>query len=511
MNNNSRTAKAIKNSTISLISQICFLLVSFTCRTIFTYLLGAQYLGINGLFSNILVMLSFAELGVGSALVYRMYEPLATGNMQKLAAYVNLYKKIYRWVMAVIAFLGILIIPFLPYLVHAPQVHESLTLLYLLYLLDTIVSYMYVYKKSILIADQKDYIVSIYSQVFNIIAHVLQIIFLLLTHNFVIYCLIRTGGVLLNNIACSRKADKIYRSLQTTNPEPLSNKEISQLKTDVKGLLLTKVASVTFSGTDNLFISAFIGIQYVGILSNYTLLLTTFNGMMNRVFSSITASVGNLAVTGTSEQMEKILKKMFFLNTAIYGYVCIGIVLLIQQFVTQIWLTPEYTLSQTIIFLMIFELFLRSIHYPLYTTRMAMGCFSQHRIWFAVMAVINIILDFMWVKPYGIAGLFVATILCRGTIYFIDLWVVYHEQWKISIWNYLKPMGFWIIFLLSITWFINKSLYLISYSGYVGFILKILLVTLLYVLFVLVVFGRSEEFAYYKKMAYKLLCKGKGI
>ena len=136
MNNNSRTAKAVKNSSTAAICQLFALLLGFVCRTVFTYLLGAEYLGINGLFSNILVMLSFAELGIGSALVYRMYEPLAKGDMVKLAAYVDLYKKIYRWVMVIIAVTGIALIPFLHYLVQAPDVKESLTLLYVLYLFN---------------------------------------------------------------------------------------------------------------------------------------------------------------------------------------------------------------------------------------------------------------------------------------------------------------------------------------------------------------------------------------
>ncbi len=507
MNDSSRTDKALKNSSVALICQLCCLVVGFVCRTVFTYLLGAEYLGIDGLFSNILLMLSFAELGMGTALVYRMYEPLATGNMAKLAAYVNLYKKIYHWVIVVITVCGLALVPFLHYLVRAPEVRESLTLLYCLYLLDTIVSYMYVYKKSILIADQKDYIVSIYTQFFNLVASVLQIVFLMLTHNFVIYCLIHTGCVLLTNIACSKKADKIYHSLNSTPSSALTTQEITQLKIDIKGLVLTKVAGVSFSSTDNLFISAFIGIQYVGILSNYTLVLATFNRVMNKIFYAVTASVGNLAVKGTPVEVESVLKKMFFLNTAIYGYICVGVVLLVREFVTEIWLTPEYALSQTIVLLLIVELFLRGIHYPLYTTRVAMGCFSQHRIWFAILAVVNIVLDFLWVKPYGIAGLIMATILCRSVAYWIDLWVVYREQWKLSVLNYLKPMITWSVFLLISGWIISYLLSLITFSGYIGFGLKILFITFVYPVFVLLVFGRCEEFIYYKEMASQLLFK----
>ena len=150
-----RTNSAVKNSTITLGCQFIFLIMSFICRTVFTKTLGAEYLGVSGLFSNILTILSFAELGIGTALVYRMYKPLAENDYKKLKLYVKLYKKIYTIIIIVISIVGIAIIPLLPYLVTAPNVKESITILYILYLLQTIVSYVCVYKKSILIAESK--------------------------------------------------------------------------------------------------------------------------------------------------------------------------------------------------------------------------------------------------------------------------------------------------------------------------------------------------------------------
>lgn len=183
-----RTYSAVKNSTITLGCQFIFLIMSFICRTVFTKTLGAEYLGVSGLFSNILTILSFAELGIGTALVYRMYKPLAENDYKKLKLYVKLYKKIYTIIIIVISIVGIAIIPLLPYLVTAPNVKESITILYILYLLQTIVSYVCVYKKSILIADQKNYIVNLYTQAFNIAMNIAQCIFLVITHDFVIYC-----------------------------------------------------------------------------------------------------------------------------------------------------------------------------------------------------------------------------------------------------------------------------------------------------------------------------------
>ena len=280
----SRTQKVLLNSSVTFGCQIISLILGFVCRTVFTRMLGAEYLGISGLFTNILTILSFAELGIGSALVYRMYEPLAKKDYKKLHLYMELYKRVYNWIIIVIAVVGIILIPVIPFIVSAPDVKESLTLLYVLYLCQTLVSYVLVYKKSILIADQKSYIVNLYYQIFNIAMNIAQCVFLVLTHDFVIYCLLNIVFNLANNVVCSRRAEKEYPFLNEKPEGKLNKDEIESLQKDVKGLLLTKIASTAFSGTDNIFISSFIGIRYVGILSNYTMFSGIINSIMNKIF-----------------------------------------------------------------------------------------------------------------------------------------------------------------------------------------------------------------------------------
>lgn len=162
---NSRANKALKNVSITTLCQIMYILVSFVCRTVFTKTLGAEYLGVNGLFSNVLTMLSFVDLGMGSALVYKMYKPLAMNDEHMLCVYIRFYKKVYIGIAIVVAIIGLGLIPFLNNIVNAPNIDTSIIVLYLLFLLDTIISYLYAYKKSILIADQKNYIVAIYTQI----------------------------------------------------------------------------------------------------------------------------------------------------------------------------------------------------------------------------------------------------------------------------------------------------------------------------------------------------------
>ncbi len=497
MKTSSRTDNAIKNTKITILCHIVYLVCSFICRTIFTNKLGAEYLGIGGLFSNILTILSFAELGLGSTLVYRLYKPFAEKDYNKINLYLKLYKKIYNIIIIIILITGIAIIPFLGYLTEAPNVKESLIVLYLLYLSHTISSYLFVYKKTLLTADQKDYVVSLFNEIFNVIMNIFQCLVLIFYKDFIIYLIIAIICSILNNVACSLYVEKKYKFLKNETKGKLSKEEIDEFKNDTKGLMMTKVASTAFSGTDNIFISTFIGIEYVGILSNYTLILSTINSLMNKIFSSITASVGNLAVSKDSaEKTERVLFKMFFLNTTMYSYICIGLSLLIGEFVTKYWLNGDYYLTNTIIVLTIFELYLRSIHYPLYTTRNAMGLFSQYRIIFVFAAILNIILDFILVNWLGISGLIIATILCRGITYITDIYVVYKFGFKKSFKEYYFNLFKWLLFTVS-CYLMLLLIFKLLKTNLLYFVIKIIILSIVYLVLFLIFYGRSSELKYY--------------
>ena len=510
MNTNSRTNNALKNTTITIICHIVFILCSFICRTVLTKQLGTEYLGIGGLFSNILTILSFAELGLGSTLVYRLYKPFAENDYNKINLYVRLYKKIYRVIIGIILIIGIAIIPFLRYLVQAPNVKENLIYLYLLYLAHTLTSYLFVYKKTLLTASQNDYVVSLFTEIANVLMNIFQCLALILFKDYSIYMFLTIIFGIIGNIACSIYVDKKYKFLNNQIEGELSKKDIDDLKKDTKGLVLTKVASTAFSGTDNIFISSFIGIKYVGILSNYTLILSTINAMMNKVFSSITASVGNLVVSkNDGEKTEKVLFKMFFMNTAMYSYICICMILLMREFVVSFWLSNEFFLSDAVIILVIVELFLRSIHYPLYTTRVAFGLFHQKRIVFVIAAILNIALDFILVKPLGIAGLVIATIFCRSITYITDIYVLYKQGLRKTSINYYYNIFKWIEFDLlcyGICWIVLRY---ISQVSILYFVLKIGIITIIYLIMFIAVFSRTEEMKYFVKLFKNKLFKRK--
>ena len=266
MNKHSRTGNAMINALTGSAMQIVNVVLGFISRTIFIYLLNSDYLGVNSLYTNILTVLSFAELGIGSAIVFSLYKPIADKDKTKIQALMKLYKKAYCFIGISVLVMGLCVIPFLPYIIREkPDIKENLTLIYILFLINTSASYFCSYKKTLITANQKDYIVQIYTRIFQLVQIVLQSVFLFFTHQYLTYLVIYIVCTLGQNIALSIKADKMYPFITEKNNAKLSENETKQIFANVKALFVYKIGSVVLNGTDNIIISAIINVGTVGM------------------------------------------------------------------------------------------------------------------------------------------------------------------------------------------------------------------------------------------------------
>lgn len=215
----SRVENSIRNTIYALSTQIFSMLMSFAVRTVFIYTLGKDYLGFNGLFNNIFSILSLTELGMGIAIVYSMYKPVAQEDHRKIAALLNLYRTFYRLVGFIVAALGLSLLPFLNYLVSGIRDIPELEIIYLLYLSSSVISYFFVYKKSILIVYQQDYISSRINLIINSIQGIIQIAILILWHNYILYLIILILAVFFDNMLNSLYVDYKYQYLKEYRSE----------------------------------------------------------------------------------------------------------------------------------------------------------------------------------------------------------------------------------------------------------------------------------------------------
>lgn len=463
----SRTSYVIKNAWIGILMQSLALILSFVSRTFFIKILGRDYLGVNGLFTDILTMLSIAELGVGEAIVFNLYKPLAVNDEKKIRILVKFYKRAYQIIGLTIFGVGLLIIPFMDSIItNKPNISENLILIYLLFLANTSISYFYIYKSTILRANQKNYIVSVYKELFHCLQLVVQIILLYLTHDYILYLIIQFGCTFLRNFTISHKASKMYPYLNNKEEGNITKEERKEIFEHIKGTFVYKIGSSIINGTDSIIISRYVGIASVGISSNYFLINTTVKKYLSQITTSFTASLGNSNAIENNEKREKILFQVMYLCFIIYGYSSICLIILSNDLI-KIWFGKEYLFSLSTVIIIVLNIFFNGLRYPSYAYRSTMGLFKYMKLIPLLAAVINVISSIILAKFIGINGVYLGTIVAIMTTYFIaDPITIYKYQFHKKPTKYFltffKYIGLGIITFL-VTYFLTKKIVVNSF------------------------------------------------
>ncbi len=416
---NSRLKNSALNFASGFLGRVLTILLNFAVRTIFIYCLNEAYLSVNGLYSNILTVLSLAELGFGSAMVYRMYAPVAVKDYQKTAALLQFYKKIYIIIGVVIFLLGLCVIPFMDYIIKDKPDISGLTLYYILFLVNTSISYWFSsYKASVLYADQKEYIKTNVQNTMTILQSGLQIVLLLLFRKYLLYLLIQLAGNIFLNLYVALLVDKRYPEIKTYQGASLSAEERVQIRKDTEALVLSRFGHVALNGTDNIIISAVVGVLWVGRLSNYTLICDSVTSVLCQITAAITGSLGNFFATEDKHAGYALFKKVEFLNFWLYGFSFIALVTLLDPFV-QIWAGERFVLGLPISIAIAINFFVAGYMNTLWVFRSTIGLFKQGKFRPILVAILNIILSIFLGKLWGVFGVLFATFLSRAAI---SLW-----------------------------------------------------------------------------------------
>lgn len=480
------------------------ILLNFAVRTIFIHCLNEAYLSVNGLFSNILTVLSLAELGFGSAMVYRMYAPVAVKDYQKTAALLHFYKKIYAVIGAVIFGLGLCVIPFMDYIIKDKPDVSGLTLYYILYLINTTISYWFAsYKASVLYADQKEYIKTNVQNAMSILQSALQIVLLLIFRKYLLYLLVQLGCNIILNLYVAHLVDKRYPQIREHRNARLTSDERRQIKKDAEALVLSRFGHVVLNGTDNIIISAVVGVLWVGRLSNYTLICDSVTSVLCQITAAITGSLGNFFATEDKHAGYALFKKVEFLNFWLYGFSFLALVTLLDPFV-QIWAGGRFVLGLPISIAIAINFFVAGYMNTLWVFRSTIGLFKQGKFRPILVALFNIVLSIFLGTKWGVFGVLFATFLSRAAI---SLWydpIVLHKygfgvSCKPYFVRYLKR-----IFLLMAVLLVMLALRRAVLPSEVT-VLRFIVMTVMTAVIPNVVLGlvyhRCEEYAYFKSIA----------
>ncbi len=503
-----RTKKSLKNITIALINNIINIIISLIAQKVFLFSLGEKYLGLNGIFVNILSLLSVAELGIGTAIIYKLYKPVEENNQNEIKKLMNFYKKCYSIIIIIMAIIIILIMPFLKTIIGSLDgINDNLYLLYLLFAIDIIISYLLSYKRSILYADQKEYVSNLVHIGYLIFLNTLQIIFLMVSNNYVVYLIIKILARILENVVISIIVNKKYPYLINKNNEELALSEKNDIIKKVKALFVHKIAGFIVTGTDTLLISYFLGgLVTVGYYANYSLIISSVTTVFNQIFISMTSSIGNLLVTEKHDKTLKIFKKIQFLNFWLFTFASICIFCLIEPFIT-IWIGEKYILSKLVLVSLVLNFYFQGMRRTMMSFKEASGIFYEDRFVPIFESIINLVSSIIFLKIWGLAGVFIGTIASTLIVYLYSYpKYVYNKLFKESGFNYVIQIFKYLIisiclliitYLLTLIFSINNS--------YIQIIINTLLCIFIPNILLFAIFRKSEEFNTYLEMLKKFL------
>lgn len=498
MNDKSRTKNSIINVIYSFILQFSKIILVFVNRIIFVKILGATYLGINGIFNNVLGILSLADFGITTAMMYSLYKPLAQKDEKKISQYINYFNKIYNIIAIFVAVLGLMLVPFLKHIINLPTNVEHIYLYYMLMLLSTVVSYLFVYQTTLLVADQKQYITNRYDIIFQYIIFILQVIVLVITKNYALYLSINIVCTVICNLFKVRKTKEIYPYLQNRKRiEPLEKNDKKEVFSNMSSLFFYKLGSVIQSNTDNILISIFVGTISVGYYSNYNTIITSIVTLITMVFTSIKASLGNFLVEKSKETQ---LKMFYILEEINFGLICFSAVAflnLIPDFI-EICFGKEYVLSQAVLIATVLNFYTSNIRQTMWAYRETAGLFKRTKFITIITSILNIIFSIILGKYYGLVGIIMATVLSRMLYaWWREPLITFNEYFGVSASTYFKNYIFrFILFVLIayITMRINSFVRIENL--YLSFAVKVVITSIIPTIILFFIALKGEAFKF---------------
>lgn len=418
-----RTKNATKNITFGIILKLYQIIIPFLMRTTMIYFLGVEYLGLNSLFTSILQVLNLAELGVGSAMIFSMYKPIANDDSTTICALINLYKIYYRIIGLVVLVIGIIICPFVPYLIKS-DLPEGMNvyLLYLLNLMTTVFSYwLFAYKNSLLYAHQRNDVISKVTLVVNTIQYIFQLIVIITIRDYYWYIIIGLLAQILTNISIAYFANKMFPNYKAKGR--LNKKEIKNINQRVKDLFTAKVGTVIVNSADSIVISAFLGLTVLAIYQNYYYIITAVIGIVNVIFTSCSAGIGNSIVVETKEKNYRDLKKFTFIIIWLSG-VCVSEMLCLYQPFMEFWVGKDLLLEFPAVICFCCYYFIYEINSLLNLYKDSSGIWHKDRFRPLVTAVANLLMNLILVNFWGIYGVLLSTVL--STLFVGMPWLIHN-------------------------------------------------------------------------------------
>lgn len=508
-----RTDNSKKNLLSGFLITLVMTLLGFVTRKVFVDNIGVEYLGLNGLLTNILSVVSLLEGGFGASIVYNLYKPLAQNDRPSIVALVQLYRKIYRFIALGVLAMGLCIYPFLDVFIKDGEALQYVSVVFFIFLFNSIVPYLTAHKWSLINADQKQYKLVGINLVYQVGLNLTKLAILYYTKNYILYLVIESLFIVGQNLAVAQKANRLYPYILTKVKHKVDEFTRKTIITNAKALFLHSLGGYLAHSTDNIIISSFVSISVVGLYSNYTLITGYVNSLVTQVLNSFSESVGNLIASESRERVYSIFKTIFLLNFIVVSIPAIVLLNITNPFITW-WLGGEYLLNTATLLVIVFNFFITGMRVSAYTFKVKSGIFVQDRFSPLIQGVINLVLSLVLVQYWGITGVLLGTTV---SILSIGFWqfprLVYKYTFEQPLKLYFIKYGKYTA-IAAVSWLITAGLCtLLPGVSLWTIILKGLISLLIPAGIYYLLLGRTEEmksllFTYIKPMILRTLKRG---
>lgn len=493
-----RLFNSMRNTSWNFVCQILLIFAGLFLKRVLLQTLGTEKIGLNYLFTDVVSLISIAELGLTSIIAYHLYEPLAKGNEYKVKQIMNFFQKTYKVLGSIVLLVGFSIIPFLGHLTKETSLSFTyIAVVFALFILRSAEGYFLSYKQLLLYADQKNYMIAIIDIVTTIIYSVLSIIVLWYTRSFIYVIILEIIKKIINDLILIRTVNKKYPYMLKKNVPPIEKSDIKIISTDVKNTFISTICSAIISATDNIVLFIYFGMNTIGLFSNYDMVLKIVKQVLVQLLQSVQASVGNLLVIEKGEVIYSVLRKITFISFFMVSVCGCVLIQLITPFVS-LWFGKSYVMVEAIVWVCVFNVFLYIMQLGFIQYAVAAGLFKETKKIDLMGCIINVVLSIIGVKIIGIVGVFLATSIARSIEFIFRIKLV-HTKIIVEVddsKHVIKILGFFLVFISEVI-FLKIITNMINIQNPIGeFLLYGTIAVILPCLVNIVVYHSSEDFIY---------------
>ena len=496
LNRYNKLNNTVRSSLYGMIFKILNIIGAFTVKTLLINVLGMEFVGIDGLFGSVLKLLNMADMGFSTAVVYKLYKPISENDDSTVRAILLYYRKIYRVVGMIVLLLGLICLPFLRFFVSGDIPDGmNLYLLFLIYLANSAFSYwVFSYKTAVLTATQRNDLLSkVYSAAY-ILRYALQIIFLLLFKNYYVFCFVIPLTTILSNVGIALVSKKHFP--QYFCEGIIAEKDKKDIKTKISSLMYNKLGVALINGSDNIIISAFLGLTILGIYDSYFYIFSMLHSVFDIVHQAITGGIGNSVVTEDSEKNFLLFSRLSFVNYWVVTVASIALFVLYSPFM-KIWIGPDNLFDDLFSCIMAIYFFIYMIRFITLIFKNALGMWREDRFRAFVEAGLNLTLNIIAVRFIGIYGITLSTIIAMIVVSVPwETIVLFKNYFKKSASKYFVQLllGFLIASCIGFaTYFIANLIHL---EGILGLVYKAIICLVFPNILLFVLFFKTDGFKY---------------